>query len=296
MVELAQRQHGVIARSQLLDLGYSKVGIRRRLEKGRIHEIHRAVYAVGHRLLTREGRWMGAVLAAGRGAAGSHRMAAAIWGFWRSDWLEVTAPSYRVRPGIQIHTSSLPGDELTTSRGIPVTCVSRTLLDLAAVLRPHHLERAVHELEVQRLTDNLSLPEVLTRNPRRPGARALRRILGAGASPTRSELEARFLGFVRANGYSGPETNVLVQGFECDCVWREQRVIVELDSRSVHDTRSAFERDRTRDRALQAAGWRVIRVTWRQLHGEAEALAGDLRTILRARPPRRRGRARGGGP
>jgi very-short-patch-repair endonuclease len=93
-----------------------------------------------------------------------------------------------------------------------------------------------------------------------------------------------------------PATNILVLGFECDCVWREQRVAVELDSRTVHDTSAAFERDRARDRALQAAGWRVVRVTWRQLHGEPDGLAADLRRILRAAPRPRRGRARGGGP
>jgi very-short-patch-repair endonuclease len=270
--------------------------IEHRLKLARLHVLYRGIYAVGHRRLTREGRWMAAVLAVGPGAVASHRMAGAIWGFWRSDLLEVTAPAYRRRPGNQIHTSSLPKDEIKTVRGIPVTCVSRTLLDLAGVLRPHQLERAIHEVEVQRLTDDLSLPELLTRYPRRHGVRAVKLILEAGAAPTRSELESRFLAFLRAKRLPTPETNILVLGFECDCVWREPRVIVELDSRSVHDTGSAFERDRARDRALQAAGWRVIRVTWRHLHREREPLAADLRTILRARPCRRRGRARDAGP
>jgi very-short-patch-repair endonuclease len=179
---------------------------------------------------------------------------------------------------------------------MPVTGVSRTLFDLAGVLRAHQLERAMHEAEIQRLTDSLSLPELVARHPRRRGVRTIKRILEAGASPTRSELESRFLRFVRAARLPRPATNVLVLGFECDCVWHERRVVVELDSRTIHDTTAAFESDRARDRAPQAAGWRVVRVTWRQLREEREALAADLTTILRARPRRRRARARGGGP
>jgi G:T-mismatch repair DNA endonuclease (very short patch repair protein) len=223
-------------------------------------------------------------------------MASALWGFWRSDRLEVTAPAYLARPGVQIHTSAVPGDETTTELGIPVTRVSRTILDLASVLRPHQVEQAMHQVEVQRLTDDLSLPALIARYPRRHGVRVLKQITRAGAAPTRYELESRFLDFVRKSDLPIPVTNVLVLGLECDCVWHDQRVAVELDSRTFHDTSAAFERDRVRDRALQAAGWRVIRVTWRQLRDDADALAADLRRILRAGPPRRRGRARGGGP
>ena len=294
--ELAERQHGVVSRRQLFDAGIARGVVEHRIGSRRLFVLHRGVYAVGHRQLTREGRWLGAVLAAGRGAVASHRMAAALWGFWRSDRLEVTAPAYLARPGVQIHTSAVPGDETTTERGIPVTGVSRTILDLASVLRPHQVEQAMHQVEVQRLSDDLSLPELIERYPRRHGVRALKQIIRAGAAPTRYELESRFLDFVRKGDLPIPATNVLVLGFECDCVWHEQCVVVELDSRSVHDTTVAFESDRARDRALQAAGWRVIRVTWRQLHDEADALAADLRTILRARPRRRRARARAAGP
>ena len=133
---LADRQHGVVSRGQLLDAGTSRREVEHRLKLRRLHALYRGVYAVGHRRLTRQGRWMGAVLADGPGAVASHRMAGAIWGFWRSDHLEATAPAWRARPGIQIHTSSVPGDEATIALGIPVTGVSRTLLDLAAVLRP----------------------------------------------------------------------------------------------------------------------------------------------------------------
>jgi very-short-patch-repair endonuclease len=294
--ELAERQHGVVTRRQLFDAGIARGAVEHRIGSRRLFVLYRGVYAVGHLQLTREGRWLGAVLAAGRGAVASHRMASALWGFWRSDRLEVTAPAYLARPGVQIHTSAVAGDETTTERGIPVTGVSRTILDLASVLRPHQVERAIHEVEVRRLTDSLSLHELVARYPRRRGIRTVKQILEAGAAPTRTELESRFLTFARKTRLPHPATNVLVLGFECDCVWHDQRVAVELDSRTFHDTSAAFERDRARDRALQAAGWRVIRVTWRQLRDDADALAADLRRILRAAPRRQRGRARGGGP
>jgi very-short-patch-repair endonuclease len=187
----------------------------------------------------------------------------------------------------------LPEDEMTTVRGIPVTGVSRALFDMAGVVLFHQLERAMHEVEVQRLTDCISLHKLVVRYPRRPGIPAVKRLLEAGAQPTRSEFEALALAFIRAYGFRVPETNILVEGFECDLVWREERVIVELDGRTIHDTAAAFEQDRARDRVLQANGWRVIRITWRQLQADADELAADLRTILRARPRRRRGRARG---
>ena len=226
---------------------------------------------------------MAAVLAVGWGAVLSHGAAGALLGLRHSDSLEVTAPTRRIRPGIRVHRSRVPSDETRVERGIPVTDVSRTLLDLAAVLRPHQLQRAMNEAEVMRLGSAVSLMDLIARYPRRPGVAAVRMILarleGGGAS-THSELEARFIAFVRDRGLQAPSVNVLVEGFQCDCVWRAQRLIVELDGRAVHDTAQAFERDRARDRALAAAGWRTIRVTWRQLRREPEALAADLTRIL----------------
>jgi very-short-patch-repair endonuclease len=241
---------------------------------------------------------MGAVLAAGEGAVLSHRAAAALQGLGHFLRIEVTAVTYRARPGIDVHTSILPRDEVTAEQGIPVTTVPRTLVDLAAVLPPHRVERAVNEAEVQRHMDHLSLADLVERYPGRRGIRTIKTILArveTGVTITRSELESRFLAFTRQARLTSPLLNAHLLGFECDCVWPKQRVIVELDGHATHATREAFERDRDRDRSLQAAGWRVVRVTWRQLHEGPEKLAADLRRMLAAaRPPR--GRARGGGP
>jgi hypothetical protein len=177
-------------------------------------------------------------------------------------------------------------------RGIRVTTVPRTLFDLAAVLPAHQVERAINEAEFRRLTNPLSLGDLVDRYRRRRGVPMIRAILArvrAGAQITRSDLEARFLAFLDGVGLPRPETNahLMVGGswIECDCVWRDRRVIVELDGRATHDTAAAFERDRTRDRKLAARGWRHARITWRQLQDEPEALASDLRAILESQLP-----------
>ena len=187
--------------------------------------------------------------------------------------------------------TNLPADEITSLAAIPVTTVPRTLLDLAAVLDHRGVERAMNEAEVRRYTDPLSLPALLARYPRRRGTAAIRAILGAGGigtTLTRSELEERFLRFLARWGLPRPELNVPIAvrgGFvEADCVWRRSRLIAELDGRAVHGTAAAFERDRARDRALNASGWRVVRITWRQLSEEARELAEDLGALLGERP------------
>src|SRR4051812_27592550 len=233
---------------------------------------------------------MGAVLAAGPGAVLSHRSAAGLWRIrpWREGNIDVTvSSSRRQRPGITWNVTHLPAVEIRYLAAIPVTSVPRTLLDLAAVLDHRGIERAIYEAEVQRRTDALSLPALLGRHPRRHGAAAIRAILGAGGvgtTLTRSEPEERFLRFLAQRGLPRPELNAQIAlrgGFvEADCVWRRARLIAELDGRAVHGTAAAFERDRARDRALNAAGWRVVRITWRQLSEVPRELAADIGALL----------------
>jgi hypothetical protein len=259
--------------------------IQHRLTHGRLRSLHRGVYVVGHSNLTWKGRWMAAVLAAGRDAVLSHRAAATLLELHRSRYVEVTLerPRRQFR-GVRVHQLPLPPDEVTTISGIPVTGLSRTLFDLAAVVRSDVFERALHEAELQGRSDRLSLPDLLDRYPRRHGAKVVTEVLARGATLTRSELESRFRSFLLDAGVPEPEFNawLLVNGrwIECDCVWREGRAIIELDGRATHGTAAAFERDRVRDRELTALGWRLARVTWRQLRDDPEALAYDLRAIL----------------
>jgi hypothetical protein len=229
---------------------------------------------------------MAAVLAAGPGAVLSHRSAAALWGIWSSarTRIEVTAPRrLRRRSGIEAHQAILAADETTLVDGIRITTVPRTLLNLAAIVSRRVLERAMHEAEFLRLTDPLSLDDLVHRHRGERGTKTIRTILEEGrigATVTRSELEDRFLAFLDARGLPRPEVNVLVQGIEVDCLWRAERVIVELDGHASHATRATFESDRARDRTLSVAGHRVVRVTWRHLHQDADSLDEDLRALL----------------
>jgi very-short-patch-repair endonuclease len=284
---LAERQYGVVSRRQLADLGLGRGAVDHRLRLGRLHPLYRGVYAVGQRKLPREARWIAAVLALGTDAVLSHRPAGAHWEIARwSGICEVTTPRKTgSRRGVRVHHAQLLPDEVTIHHGIPVTTVPRTLFDLAAVLPERQLERALNEAEVLRRWDELSLDRLLHRYPRRKGSRAIRAVLHKrrqSATVTRSELEERFLALIDRVGLPRPEINVPIEGFEVDAVWRDARLVVELDGRSTHATVEAFERDRDRDRILQVAGWRPIRVTARQLAGDPVALVADFRELVGA--------------
>jgi hypothetical protein len=234
---------------------------------------------------------MAAVLAGGEAAALSHLSAADLWGIRPSEAKGTdvtTSRKLRSRAGLRFRYSSLPADEATIHNGIPVTTVPRTLLDLAGIIPRRQLARALNQAEIRRLWDSLSLADLLRRHPRRPGAAAIRALIGEpGIGITRSELEDLFLDFIDANNLPRPIVNLPLKidgvWVEADCVWLEQRLVVELDGHAFHGTTLAYEDDRARDRALTAAGWRVMRITWRQLHDEPEAVVRDLRTALSLR-------------
>jgi Protein of unknown function (DUF559) len=285
----ANAQHGVVARRQLLAAGFSADEVRGRLRCGRLHRLHGGVYAVGHRVLSAEGRLMAAVLAAGPQGVLSHRSAAQLWGLlppWHGA-VEVTrARKSRQRPRIRVHFFPLPSDEVDAVDAIPVTSAFRTIFDLAAVARPREVERAFHEAEVRRLTDRVSLPLLLERYPGRRGVGVIRAILVAQEPQgiTQNDFEERFLGFLDANGFPRPLLNrtLPLRGrlLKPDCMWPRERLVVELDGREVHGTDRSFEGDRRRDRQLLAEGWRSIRVTWRHLRDEPDEVAADLRLAL----------------
>jgi hypothetical protein len=292
IAELAKRQHGVVARRQLVALGVGHRAVDHRIAVGRLHPIHRGVFAVGHSLLTRPAAWMAAVLAAGPDAVLSHRSAAALWGIRDTArrQVDVIVPrKLRPSPRLEAHRVLLAADEITTEHGIPVTTAARTLFDLAAVLTPQQLERAVDQAEIRRLTSPTSLGALVARYPRHRGTAALRAILDAGRigqTVTRSDLELDFLAFLDAHALPRPSANRIVglpdrRTHEADCLFADHRLVVELDGFDTHGTRRAFEQDRERDRRLQVAGYRVIRITWLQLTTEPETLAQELRSLLR---------------
>jgi very-short-patch-repair endonuclease len=275
-----------VARTQLAALGVGHGAVDHRLTRRLLHPVHRGVFALGHSVLSREGRWMAAVLAAGPGAVLSYRSAAALWQIRDTARArtEVSAPGRRRRADIETHRIVLAPDEVTTHCGIPVTTPARTLLDLAAVLTPHQLERALHEAEYRRLASPFPLDALIARHPTRRGTVTLRRLLQDlrehGAGVTRSVLEDAFLPFLDAHAFPRPKLNEEIGPYTVDALWPGARLVVELDSRQAHDTRTAFESDRARDRDLTANGYRVLRITHRQLHGDAATIGEQLRALL----------------
>lgn len=289
LAELAERQYGVVGAKQLARLGIGRAAIDARLRAGRLHPVHRGVYAVGYSRLSQRGRWQAAVLACGEGAVLSHASAAALWGLIRPRG-PVDVASSHGRPGrlgIRLHRVKLHPDERTAQDRIPVTSVARTLLDLADVVEEQRLERAFEEADRLGLLRICELEQVCARGQGRRGLRVVRRLIASSVlvMPTASPLEDRFVAFCRSHDLPPPTTNVIVEGREVDAIWPSRRLIVELDGFEFHRHRAAFERDRARDTALQAAGYRVIRLTHRRLEQDRHAVITELRRMLRIATP-----------
>lgn len=294
---LATQQHAVFGLRQLREVGLKDDAVQRRAATGRLHRVYRGVYAlVPPKLLTRQGRWLAAVLACGPGAVLSHRSAAALLELRPSarTRIDVTVPvrSPRIQPGVDIHRSTtlVPADT-TRVRNIPCTTFARTQLDLAEVIDRRGLERAFDQAEVLERFDLRALEDQLARNSTRACSSLVRAVLDEhypGATVTWSELEERFLALCITAGLPLPEVNawvVLPDGgpaLRVDFVWRAQRVVVETDGHRVHRTRQAFERDRGRDLRLSRARWHPLRLTWRQIMRESDAVAATIVAVLRA--------------
>ena len=287
---LAASQYGVVARDQLRRAGLTDSAIGRRVEAGRLHRLHRGVYAVGHPVLGAYGRHMAAVLAGGPGAALSHASAAALWEIraTAAARIDVTVPrgGRQARPGLRIHRPrTLLPDEVTTHHGIPVTTTSRTILDLAAALTRRQLERALDQAEITGLFDLTSLGAVARAHAGHHGAGKLERALQAhtpGTTLTRSELEERMLHLCRAHDLPTPRVNATVAGLEVDFLYTAHRLVVETDGWRYHRTRRAFERDHERDATLARAGYRTLRFTHRQLAADPRTVARTLAAALRS--------------
>jgi very-short-patch-repair endonuclease len=290
IADLASRQYGIVARSQLLRMGIGSGAIETRVRKHYLHRLHRGVYAVGHLALVPLAREMAAVLTCGQGSAVSHRSAAVVWrllpaGDYTEIDVTVTAMGRGRRSGLRIHRSrSLSPGDVRHLRGLPVTAPWRTLIDLAGVAPPRQLELATHEAVARRLINARRLAADLERYRGRRGLGRLKDLL-EGDEPralTRSQAEERFLSLVRAADLPAPEVNVRVHGYEVDFFWREQGLIVEIDGFQFHSSLSAFERDRHRDAVLQGHGLRVLRITWRRLVDAPYATLTYLVRVLAA--------------
>jgi len=274
----------VFTGDELLAAGIDKSAITRRLRAKTLHRMYRNVYSIAPPALLRpEARWLGAVLACGDGAVLSHCSAAVLWGLLEERWsfVDVTTPrrGRKGAEGIRLHrTRRLEPADVVVVRGIPVTTVERTLVDLADVVSLRVLRRAARQAEVLRLPVG-SLREKAhgRRGAASLSALALQR---ADVVLTRSVLESRFLRLCRRFGIPRPDRNVGIEGKERDFVWRGARLVVEVDGHATHGTRFAFEDDRARDLALVRAGWRVVRFTHAQIAFDAADVAAALRDLL----------------
>ena len=285
---LASLQHGVVARWQLRVAAISTDEIDKRISTGRLHILHRGVYAVGHTAVSATGRRLAATLTYGPDAVSSHMGAVSHWQLIpRSKGLDVTVRrQVRPRDGLPVHRLRIKDDEMTVLDGVPVTTVVRTIFDLGAFGR-RAVERAMHEAEHRRLFDQLTLEDLLARYPKRKGSGVIRGVLREPQTGrTENDFEEDFLEFLLGRGFPTPRTNpwIEVDGklIRPDFVFDEQRVIVELDG-GTHATTYGRRKDNRRDAALQAAQWRVIRVTWHAFYFTPDDVEADLRRLLQSK-------------
>jgi very-short-patch-repair endonuclease len=288
-MRLATRQYGLVTRAQLRELGYSDRAISRRLAAARLVAIHPGVYAVGHGALSQSARWLAAVLTCGPGALLSHGTAAALWELLPEQPARIhvtrAGDGGRTAPrGVCLHRYvTLADGDVSRRDGIPVTSVSRTLLDLAGAVPPRRLRRAIAQADVLRRLRVAELERLLETHRGRPGTPALAAALAEHRPErgvSRSDFEDRLAELCERHGLPAPRINARLAGLEVDVSWPEARVVAEADSFSFHRTRAAFENDRERDAILTAAGYIVHRFTERQLRLAPETVVAALRRSL----------------
>jgi predicted transcriptional regulator of viral defense system len=304
-LEQATAQHGVIALHQLMEFGLSARAVQSRADIGQLHRIHRGVYSLVPRdLLKREGLYMAAVLACGPGAVLSHRSAAHLHGLRNYGYhrIDITVPkrSQRTHSGVAVHNSTTLTDaDVTVVNAIPTTTIARTLFDIAELITPHQLERVFDQADAMQALDLNEIRDQLARNPNRRGTKAVNHLLKThyiGSTPTENEFEEKFLAFTRNLGLPDPTPQFYIDPgdgeppIRADFAWPDRKIVVETDGERTHRTRGAFQTDRRRDQRLIAAGWRVIRTTWKQLTNRPHELRPILLTLLGPESPNERGK------
>ena len=282
VVAHAADRHGLITLAALRAFGIGPKAVEYRVKAGRLFPVHRGVYVVGRPDLTLEGRFLAAVLAVGETATLTALSATVHWAFLSAEHAEGRPVDIsckrqrRPRTGITIHRTHV---EWTRHKGIRVATAAHALATLSAAVNATTLQRAINEALVQRRVSLSQLEAQTDRNP------ALRQALHRRPSPTRSHLEDRALAYLLHHGFSQPETNVRIEGFEVDMLYREHRLIIEVDGARFHDTPLARERDRIKQAQLEAAGYRVLRVGWEDTDIANNLTAKRVAAALTTRPP-----------
>jgi hypothetical protein len=282
--QLASRQHGLVTRAQLLGAGVTAREIEHRMRTGALLREHPGVYRVGHRAWSIEARYLAAVLAGGEGSQLSGHAAAYLFGLVKGPAPppEVTTRTERRVRGVRTRRSRSPKAG-TAHRGIPVTTVAETLVDLARDLPLDDLARACHEAGVRYRTTPAQVASVLRRRSSVKGATKLRSILHGDAPVTLSALERRFIVILREDGLPLPETNRPAGTKRVDCRWPEHHLTVELHSYRFHHSRHAWEQDRRREREAHARGDDFRRHTYGDVADDPTLMLAELRMLLGAR-------------
>ena len=265
LARMAGGQHGIATRAQALPAGISDDEIRHRLRTGALISEFPGVYRVGHRAPSVEATYMAAVLACGPGALLCGRAAAHLWRLVKGapPAPEVLTLTERRLPGVVTHRVRANGSNNGSKvRGIPVTSVPRTLVDLAGVLPVDDLARACHEAEVLHRVTPAQVNAVLAERPNARGSRELRRVLEGDVHVTLSTLERAFLKLLRSRSLPLPLTNRVASARRVDCRWPDHALTVELDSYRFHNSRHAWEQDRRREREAYARGDEFRRYTY----------------------------------
>jgi very-short-patch-repair endonuclease len=293
LAKMAARQHGVVSVWQLQALGCSKHAIHYRVTTGRLHRVHRGVYAAGHTNLSARGRWLAAVLACGPGAVLSHGDAAALHHLapLPSGLIHVTATSRHALAGVRCHpVRGWHTEDGLIVEAIPVTTVERMLLDEAETLHPQRLRDLLERAQRQDRLDYRAIAAMIDRNPGRHAIKALRAALAEcddDPAWVQSDLERRLRQIVDDHGLPRPLMNQYVEGQLVDAVWPDRNLIVEVDGWRFHRSKRSFEDDRRRDADLVEAGWRVVRITFDRIANHPAAVAAQLRRLLCGGPARR---------
>lgn len=271
----------------MLAAGIGRGAIAHRLKNGRLHERYAGVYRVGPDVGEPWADEMAAILYFGGYAVLSHRTAAALWGFIDTtpDGVSVTLAGRdaRSRPGLTVHrTTHLDRRDLRLRDGLPATAPARTLIDLAAVASDAELEEAMAIARMRGLASDREIELAIERAGPRAGVARIKRLLhGAGGEGfTRSRAERRMRTLLARASLPQPLVNAQLHGFTVDFLWPREKLVLEVDGYQFHGDRRAFERDRRRDQILVAAGYRVIRITWRQLRDEPLAVLARIAQAL----------------
>jgi very-short-patch-repair endonuclease len=288
---IAERQNGVVSRRQLLAGGTSADQIRAWLRSGRLHPVHRGVYAVAPPSLLPLAAEAAALLALGPGAVLGHRSAAGLWGLAPPNAGDVdvivVARWPKSREGVRIHrVKRLDGRDLMTKHNLRLTTPARTVVDFATGATLAEVEYALSEGRALNLITDAKLNGVLNRFPaNHPGAAKVRGLLyhQTGRVITRSERERRLLELLNHAGLPKPLVNHRLHGYVPDFYWPHHRLILEFDGYQTHGSRSKFESDRKRDQLFAAKGIQTIRSTWLQFEKEAVALVVRIAQALAAR-------------